>query len=480
MASGGALTALTPRWNDRETPDAFTGTFTPLASAAIVHFSPNSYSALEFKVKDPEPMQQVLFRIPFLDIPIYGFGVMLFVAFIVCSLVSGWRARKDGVDPSYVHDMAVWIFLSGIIGARITYMIVNRQSIWQFFEIWKGGLVFYGSFIGGIVGFAVHYCFFLRKHQLSVPKLMDIIAPSVAIGLCLGRLGCLLNGCCFGNVACAHCPAVHFPLSAPPRFAYVAAGYQTAVGFVLRERQNDDPRSVVGLIEAGSPAEQSGLQPNDRIVAVNGLPNDIIAEVNDFQRPEAVRALAEELQLPTASSNQLPGQLRIKFADIEDYQRQIGKVRELALAARLGIITTDRFADMILDWPRGEKYLTLTVARAGHEEPIALPAFMPVTIGLHPTQIYESISTFLIFLLLIAFFPFRRHYGEAMALFMLCYAVHRFLNEMLRNDTDPVFGTGMTLSQNGSILMLIGGLALLMWSRGNPITSPAPQVRLSS
>src|SRR5206468_10386632 len=84
-----------------------------------------------------------------------------------------------------------------------------------------------------------------------------------------------------------------------------------------------------------------------------------------------------------------------------------------------------------------------------------------------PTQLYESISTFLILLLLSAYFPFRRRYGEVMALFLVCYAVHRFLNEMLRNDTDPV-AFGMTLSQNVSILFLIAGIALFVWLRRQP------------
>jgi phosphatidylglycerol:prolipoprotein diacylglycerol transferase len=92
-------------------------------------------------------------------------------------------------------------------------------------------------------------------------------------------------------------------------------------------------------------------------------------------------------------------------------------------------------------------------------ETIDLPAFTPWTLKLHPTQIYESISTLLLFFLLMAYYPFRRHDGEVMVIFIIGYSIHRFLNEMLRNDTDPV-AFGMTLSQNGSILFLVVGLIL--------------------
>ncbi len=120
-----------------------------------------------------------------------------------------------------------------------------------------------------------------------------------------------------------------------------------------------------------------------------------------------------------------------------------------------------------MDWPRGKTDLALTVVhRDGQTED--LPAFTPWTLYLHPTQIYESISTLLLFFLLTAYYPFRRRDGEVMVLFMIGYAIHRFLNEMLRNDTDPV-AFGMTLSQNGSILFLAVALILAVILLRKPV-----------
>src|SRR5207249_2609045 len=98
----------------------------------------------------------------------------------------------------------------------------------------------------------------------STWKIADVIAPAVAVGLCVGRIGCLLNGCCFGGVACADCPKIHFPLSSPPRIKLVEKGYQTAAGFTISDRSSELP--IVGQVEPESPAAQGGLREGDALV----------------------------------------------------------------------------------------------------------------------------------------------------------------------------------------------------------------------
>jgi hypothetical protein len=102
-----------------------------------------------------------------------------------------------------------------------------------------------------------------------------------------------------------------------------------------------------------------------------------------------------------------------------------------------------------------------------------LPPFTPRSIGLNPTQIYETISMSLLLFFLLSYYPFRRHDGELMVFLMFGYAVHRFLNETLRTDTDPV-AFGMTLSQNVSIGIFAAAilLAVAVWRR--PLRSEAP------
>src|SRR5262245_28513559 len=199
-------------------------------------------------------MQQVLWRLPIPGvpnggIPIYGYGLMLFLAFLACISVAGWRAKREGIAKEIIQDLAIWLFLGGLIGARTTFLLLqgNVRNVWQFIiqfpRLWDGGVIFYGAAIGGVIAFALAYRFLLRKHNLPTWKVLDIIAPSVAIGLAVGRVGCLLNGCCYGDVSCPHCFGLQFPMAAPARFEMVHRGYQTAAGFTLQ-----DP-FVPGLID---------------------------------------------------------------------------------------------------------------------------------------------------------------------------------------------------------------------------------------
>src|SRR5260370_13299864 len=127
-------------------------------------------------------------------IPIYGYGAMLFLAFVFCVLLAARLGLREGIEPKHVQDLAIWIFIFGIIGARVTHMIQFKEPLWKFFMIWEGGLVFYGGAIGGAVGYFLAYFLVLRKYHISSWKMADVIAPCAALGLALGRVGCLLNG----------------------------------------------------------------------------------------------------------------------------------------------------------------------------------------------------------------------------------------------------------------------------------------------
>jgi phosphatidylglycerol:prolipoprotein diacylglycerol transferase len=361
-------------------------------------------------------MQQILFHIPFTffglfpnGIPIYGFGMMLFIAFILCTWLASRRARKDGVPIEAIQDLSIWVFVGGILGARTVFMLVEQPGTFMdrmknffpgFFYIWDGGLVFYGSLLGGTVGFILAYFFVLRRNNISFWKTADVIAPALAIGVCLGRIGCLLNGCCYGDVACPDCWEIKYPLSAAPRGDYTKLGIQTAAGFTVKGAELPFVPPIVEEVAEHSPADAAGLRPGDLIL------------------------MADEVEVKSCS-------------DLEDY--------------------------LTSHWPRGRNELRLTVQHAGGEKQ-ELPAFRPLTVGLYPTQVYESISCFLLFLLMTAFFPFRPRYGTVMLIFLYLYPVHRFLDEMLRHDTDPV-AWGLTFSQVGSVAVFLSAIVLtvLVW-----------------
>jgi phosphatidylglycerol:prolipoprotein diacylglycerol transferase len=325
--------------------------------------------------------------------------MMLFVAFVVCTWLAGRRAEKEGISRQRIQDLAIWVFVGGILGSRLTYVLLeDHASLWQFFRIWDGGLVLYGSVIGGLLAYVLGYRYVIQKHGISSWRLADVVAPSIAVGICLGRIGCFLNGCCYGNVAgpeCPDCLQAHFPLSSPPSVRLTSAGYQTAAGFTMNDEASDD--RTVGKIDHTSPAVKSGLlQPGDVIVKADG---------------QAIR----------------------HYSKLDSY-----------LSGE--------------DWLRGKQDLALTVQRGGKE--IDLPSFGSRTLGLHPTQLYESISMLLIFFLLTAYYPFRRRPGEVMALLIFCYGVHRYLNEKLRFDPRP-----SGFEEYVSIFLVTVGIGLWIWFR---------------
>jgi prolipoprotein diacylglyceryltransferase len=142
----------------------------------------------------------------------------------------------------------------------------------------------------------------------------------------------------------------------------------------------------------------------------------------------------------------------------------------------------DLVSDLITERPRGQKEVMLTVRRGDTQVPVG--PFVPRTIGLVPTQLYESMTMLLIFLVLLALYPLRRYDGQLMVVLMLCYAVHRFFNETLRHDTPTyhidVFGAhiplGLTISQWISIGIFTAGVLLHLWRRRHPLRPAADRV----
>lgn len=135
--------------------------------------------------------------------PVRAFGLLVGLGFVLGLWTSARRATKAGISPNAVYDLGPWLLGGGLIGARILYVITFWKSEFagqpfsEVFKIWNGGLVFYGGLIVAVgVGIA-------RVHQLKLPlwTLADALAPGIALGHAFGRLGCFMNGCCYGRPA---------------------------------------------------------------------------------------------------------------------------------------------------------------------------------------------------------------------------------------------------------------------------------------
>jgi phosphatidylglycerol:prolipoprotein diacylglycerol transferase len=172
-------------------------------------------------------MKQVLFTIPiFGGVPVFGYGSMLVVAFLTSTWLAWWRARRERLDPEVIWDIAFWIFFLGMVGARLFYCIeywgTRITSIWDAFQYWKGGIVYYGGIIGGTAAFFVYRYF----RPFPLRPYLDALAPSIAIGTLFGRIGCFLNGCCFGD-PCGLRWGVSFPRESPAWVQQVRSGLIT-------------------------------------------------------------------------------------------------------------------------------------------------------------------------------------------------------------------------------------------------------------
>lgn len=261
-------------------------------------------------------------------LPIRGYGLMVLCGVIAGILLAMHRAQQVGLPPDTILSLAFSFLLCGIIGARLFYVVEYwdtrfksddwRETAINVLKFTEGGLVVYGAFIGATVAVV----WFVWRRGLPLLAMADLLAPSLLIGLAFGRIGCFLNGCCYGG-ECELPWAVTFPRDSLPYMEQYESG------------------------RFGDPAT---LDPQT---------------------------------LPTRS--------------------------------------------------------------------------LPV----HPAQLYSAIDAGLLCWLLWSYYPFRRSDGEVTALMLTVHSVSRFLLEAIRIDESAVFGTGLSISQNISIVFFV--MALVGW-----------------
>jgi phosphatidylglycerol:prolipoprotein diacylglycerol transferase len=211
-------------------------------------------------------------------LPIRGYGMLNMLAVVCGATLAVWRGKRLGLDPDTVFSMAFWMLVPGIIGARAFYVTEYWPEYARLYtepgggfgpmvagivNLAKGGLVVYGAFLGAMAGLI----YFVRRNRLRLLPILDLLAPSMTLGLAIGRIGCLMNGCCFGGV-CDHPWAIEFPATAPAYYAQVQRGQM--YGFTLSSREKAEPNVLA--VQPDSPAARAGLKPGDRLVSINEVP----------------------------------------------------------------------------------------------------------------------------------------------------------------------------------------------------------------
>lgn len=265
--------------------------------------------------------------------PVFGYGLLVFIGCLLGGRTAVGRARRLGLPEQLIWDLAIWIFVAGLLGARTWYVVQYHERLFAgrltlgskieaFLNISSGGLVLYGGVGLALIAVVV----FTHRHREVCPplQLADLVVPSFFLALACGRLGCLMNGCCWGD-ACELPWAIRFPHGSLPFRVMVGRGY----------------------------------------------------------------------------------------------------------------LATDAES----------------------------------TFGVHPTQVYSALNALVLSLVTATMFRFSRRPGEVLAVALVTYPLTRLLLEVLRGDELGQFGTGLTISQCFSLLLLASGIIYTAWlvkSRPSP------------
>ena len=148
-------------------------------------------------------MHPVLFDIG--RFKLHSYGLMVFLAFAFGVWLGTVRAKKVGIPPGKVIDLTMWILVSSLIGSRLLYVLTHLD---EFRGRWidvispfqsDGTIGIAGLVILGGVALAIPVSwYYLKRQAIPFSKMADVMIPSLAFGIAIGRVGCLLNGCCFG------------------------------------------------------------------------------------------------------------------------------------------------------------------------------------------------------------------------------------------------------------------------------------------
>ncbi|MBI4580287.1 MAG: prolipoprotein diacylglyceryl transferase [Planctomycetes bacterium] len=380
-------------------------------------------------------MWPTVFTIPWLNLPIRGYGLMLMIGFLGGTWWAAQRAARVKCDPDFVINMGFAALLSSVVGARLFYVIHYWDShfagrgLKAVIDITAGGMEFYGGFIGAFAAVLIY----MWIRRVSFRLYMDILAPSLMFGMGMARIGCFLNGCCWGAVCEPSIPwSVRFPYASP-------AAYRQ-----WEERVITYPAELISVLDDGA----ATLIPRDELMS----------------------SADRELSLESAynKAQQAVEQARANHADaatIDALEQQQGAaLKKWREAAR----ELTRLRLQMVTYRMSPAELRASAAASEHR-----------THAVHPAQLYASLDGLLLAVLLNALFYRRKHHGVVVGVLFLCYPIMRFIEEIIRSD-NPHDVIGLTISQFISLAIFTGGVILLTAVYRMPARATTAAVRSTS
>jgi len=393
-------------------------------------------------------MHPTMFTIPFLPPwlgEIKSYGVMMMIAFLSGIWLACRRAYKTQANPDTVLNMGFIALIFGVIGARAMFVIhywdtnfANQPNpLSAVFDVRGGGLEFWGGPILVIPALMI-YLRYVAK--VSVRWYLDITMPSLAWGLAITRIGCFLNGCCWGAICVdQHDPAleratipwaVQFPYGSPAMVQHYRYGRQSL------------PKELIWALPSG----QSQPVPREYINALAG------------EEGATLRQLKEE----NTSAWKLYNERKNAGADVETLEKLQARAEDAsaAVVSYLG----QNIAISAIDKQCRAYDLT-------PEQLAQLSAHYP-SLPVHPTQLYAVVNGLIICWVLTALFYYRKRHGIVGAWFLILYSISRVFLELIRQD-NPLDVGGLTISQAISAGTFLTGVVWLWLMHAKmPLVSP--------
>lgn len=205
-------------------------------------------------------MHPELIEIPIIHVTVKSYGMMMVIGFMAAVTVIRLLSRRFTRDPQHITNAALYALIAGVIGARVFFVVHYfdqfRGDPLGVFAIWKGGL----ELLGGVLLAIAVILFYIRYHKLPLRHYLDVLAVGLMMALVFGRIGCFLNGCCYGK-----------PTDLPwgVRFPYGSFAYRSQAHPDL-DRNRPEPRLLL-------PEEYFGYTDENHLYRPDLKPKDLLS-----------------------------------------------------------------------------------------------------------------------------------------------------------------------------------------------------------
>jgi prolipoprotein diacylglyceryltransferase len=427
---------------------------------------------------------------------VYGYGLMLVLGFLLSTWLAQRKARRAGESPEAFSAIAMLALIGGVGGARLAYVIENWESfanapnkLSAVMNITSGGLIYYGGLGLGTALVLVY----VAVKKLPARRYLDMVAVSIMVGLAFGRMGCLLNGCCYGSTCEASWPlAMRFPMYsqpvlklADPNNPFAEDVSSPSPPYAHHHQLGEahpDPR-LVNAFAARRVSHQGHIDQVHPLL----LPEDLHGPLDRPQLtgladdPEALASAVAEVAGRDGLLNEAEfraaresgrGPLRGSEAWAEarmfdmDGNGLLGP-RELAayLQARRELLVHRFDADADGQLAGEERARADAYLRADTYALAAATQSLPV----RPAQVLGILNALVLAGLLQLMYRYRRWEGQTFALLAILYPITRFCLELVRDDNAHDLARGvLTHNQWTSLILLACGVGLWAMLRRLP------------